>query len=169
MLYRNRMEHRDVAIAHRAGRVEDAPVLARMARDYIEDGLRWTWRTRRIQQAIRDRNTRVLVAEAPRTRGTEIAGFAIMRFEDENAHLSLLAVHPFYRRRRIARALLKRLETAAHTAGIGEIRLEVRTGNEAALEFYRHLGYRAVVRLPGYYGGRESAFRMARALAVRVD
>lgn len=166
MLYRNRMERRDVPIAHRAGRVEDAPTLARMARDYIEDGLRWTWRPRRIQQAIRDRNTRVLVAEAPRGWGTEIAGFAIMRFEDVNAHLSLLAVHPFYRRRRIARDLLERLETTARTAGIGEIRLEVRTGNDVALEFYRQLGYRAVLRLPGYYGGRESAFRMARALTV---
>ena len=166
MLYRNRMKHPDVPITHRAGRVADAPTLARMARDYIEDGLRWTWRPRRIQRAVLDRNTTVLVAEAPRGWGTEIAGFAIMRFEVENAHLSLLAVHPFYRRRRIARDLLERLETSARATGVDEIRLEVRTGNEAALEFYRQLGYRATTRLPGYYGGRESAFRMARVLTA---
>ena len=166
MLYRNRMEHRDVPITHRAGRVADAPIIARMARDHVEDGLRWTWRPRRIQRSLLDRNTKVLVAEAQQGRGTEIAGFAIMRFEAEEAHLSLLAVHPFYRRRRIARNLLKRLEASARAAGLGEVRLEVRTGNEAALEFYRRLGYRAVLRLPGYYGGRESAFRMARVLTV---
>ena len=169
MLYRNRMEHRDVPIAHRAGRAADAPILARMARDYIEDGLRWTWRPRRIQRAIRDRNTAVLVAEAPQGWGTEIAGFAIMRFEGEIAHLSLLAVHPTYRRRRIARDLLRRLERSARVAGVGEVQLEVRTGNDAALEFYRRLGYRAVLRLPGYYGGRESAFRMARVLSVAAE
>ena len=169
MLYRNRMEHRDVPIAHRAGRVADAPILARMARDYVEDGLRWTWRPRRIQRAIRDRNTTVLVAEAPRGWGTEVAGFAIMRFEAGNAHLSLLAVHPFHRRRRVARGLLERLETSARTAGIGEIRLEVRTSNDAALGFYRRLGYRTVLRLHGYYGGRESAFRMARVLTAGVE
>lgn len=77
---------------------------------------------------------------ASRGRGTESAGFAIMRFEDENAHSSLLAVHPFCRRRRIARDFLKRLEAAARTEGVGEIRHEVRAGNDAALEFYRQLG-----------------------------
>lgn len=106
---------------------------------------------------------------ASRGWGTESAGFAVMRFEDENAHLSLLAVHPFYRRRRIARDPLKRLETAARTAGVGEIRLEVCTGDEAALEFCRRLGYREVLRLPGYCDGYESAFRMARARTVGAE
>ena len=57
-------------------------------------------------------------------------------------------MHPLYRRRRIARDLLLRLESAARTAGIGEVRLEVRTGNEAALDFYRRHGYRTVVGSP---------------------
>ncbi len=168
MLYRNRMERQEVPITHRAGRTADAPVIARMARDYVENGLRWTWRPRRIQRALFDRTTTVLVAETPRGPGTEIAGFAIMRFEIVEAHLSLLAVRPSYRRRRIARNLLERLETSARMAGIGEIQLEVRTGNGDALEFYRQLGYREVLRLPGYYGGRESAFRMARDLTAEM-
>ena len=166
MLYRNRMERLEVPITHRAGRVADAPIIARMARDYIEDGLRWTWRPRRIQRVLLDRNTTVLVAETPRGPGTEIAGFAIMRFGIEEAHLSLLAVRPPYRRRRIARNLLERLERSARGVGIGEVQLEVRTGNDAALDFYRRLGYREVLRLPGYYGGRESALRMARDLTA---
>ena len=164
MFYRNRMNPRDAPITHRAGRNTDAPILARMARDYIEDGLRWTWRPRRIQRVLLDPETRVLVAETPWGPGTEIAGFAIMRFETDRAHLSLLAVHPFYRRRRIARNLLEWLEIQARRAGALEIRLEVRTGNLAARQLYGRLGYRELACLPGYYGGRESALRMARAL-----
>ena len=166
MLYRNRMERLEAPITHRAGRVADAPIIARMARDYVEDGLRWTWRPRRIQRVLLDRNTTVLVAETPRGPGMEIAGFAIMRFEIEEAHLSLLAVRPAWRRRRIARNLLERLERSARMEGIGEVQLEVRTGNDAALDFYRRLGYREVRRLPGYYGGHESALRMARDLTA---
>jgi len=166
MHYRNRMEPREVPITLRAGQVSDATTIARMARDHVEDGLRWTWRPRRIRRALLDRNTMALVADAAGGWSTEIAGFAIMRLEDERAHLSLLAVDPVYRRRRIAHRLLLRLETAAREKGIGELRLEVRTGNEAALEFYRQYGYRTIERLPGYYGGRESAFRMARTLTA---
>ena len=164
MLYRNRMMYRNVPITQRAGRKTDAPTMARMARDYVEDGLRWTWRPRRIQRLLLDPEATVLVAETPRGPGAEIAGFAIMRFGIENAHLSLLAVHPYYRRLRIARNLLERLQDIARQSGFGEIRLEVRTGNHAARQFYRELGYRELSCLPGYYGGRESALRMTREL-----
>ena len=164
MVYRNRMKRVDVPITHRPGRTTDAPIIARMARSYIEDGLPWTWRARRILRAVVDPETMVLVAETPRGPGAEIAGFAIMRFGDEEAHLSLLAVHPAYRRRSIAQNLLEWLEASARTAGIQEIRLEVRIGNHAARQLYRGLGYREILHLPGYYDGRESACRMARNL-----
>ena len=164
MLYRNRMKCRDVPISHRAGRKTDAPVIARMARDYVEDGLRWTWKPRRVQRLLLDPEATVLVAETPSGPGAEIAGFAIMRFGIERAHLSLLAVHPLYRRRHVARNLLHRLEKSARAAGFGEVRLEVRTGNHAARRFYRQHGYCELTCLPGYYGGRESALRMGRKL-----
>ena len=164
MVYRNRMKGREVPITHRAGRKADATVIARMARDYVEDGLRWTWKPRRIQRLLLDPEATVVVAETPSATGAEIVGVAIMRFGIERAHLSLLAVHPVYRRRRIARNLVQRLETLAHRAGFREIRLEVRTGNHAAQELYRRLGYRELVCIPGYYGGRESALRMVRDL-----
>ena len=166
MLYRTRMKGHDVPITLRAGRKTDASIIARMARDYVENGLRWTWKPRRVQRLLLDPEATVLVAETPRGPGSEIAGFAIMRFGLERAHLSLLAVHPVYRRQYIARNLLNRLEASAHESGFSEIRLEVRTGNHAARRFYRQLGYRELTCLPGYYGGRESALRMARELTV---
>ena len=164
MVYRNRMKRVDVPITHRPGRAPDAPALARMARDYVEDGLPWTWRERRILRAIHDPETMVLIAEAPRGSGAEVTGYAIMRFGDETAHLSLLAVRPAYRRRGIARGLLEWLEASARTAGVREVGLEVRADNHAARRLYRGLGYREVAHLPGYYDGREAAYRMTARL-----
>jgi ribosomal protein S18 acetylase RimI-like enzyme len=41
----------------------------------------------------------------------------------------------------------------------------VRAGNEGAQLFYQRMGYRTLVRLPGYYQGVEAALRMGRDLS----
>jgi hypothetical protein len=43
----------------------------------------------------------------------------------------------------------------------------VRTGNEGAQLFYKRMGYRPLVHLPGYYQGIEAALRMGRDLSRR--
>jgi len=48
---------------------------------------------------------------------SKIAGFAIMRYGDDDAHLDLLAVAPPYRRAGIGRRLLEWLEKCAVVAG----------------------------------------------------
>ena len=93
-----------------------------------------------------------------------LEGFAIMKFHDEDAHLFLLAVEPKSRRVGIGRALVQWLEKSCLTAGIKNIRLEVRDSNTAAIAFYEHLGYRLVKQVAGYYDKRESAVVMARSL-----
>src|SRR5512146_2361325 len=80
----------------------DAPEIARLARDLIEVGLGWGYRPQRIIELIRDTETITLVARA---RGRP-AGFAVMRFGDERAHLILLAVAPAHQRRGIARRMI---------------------------------------------------------------
>jgi ribosomal-protein-alanine N-acetyltransferase len=94
-----------------------------------------------------------------------IAGFAIMRYGGDTAHLDLLAVAPPYRRRGIGRQLLEWLEKCAVVAGLSSIALEVRANNDGSQLFYRGLGYRALVELPGYYQGIEAALRMERDLS----
>lgn len=91
-----------------------------------------------------------------------IAGFAIMRYADDVAHLNLLAVDSPHRRRGVARQLMTWLEETAFTAGTFIIGLELRATNQAAYAFYEALGYRELGRVPGYYQGVESAIRMAR-------
>ena len=93
-----------------------------------------------------------------------MAGFGSMRYDDDTAHLYLLAVDPRYRRKGVGEALLNWLEVSALTAGIGIITLECRATNQQALSFYRQAGYRELARLSGYYLGREDAIRLGRDL-----
>jgi ribosomal-protein-alanine N-acetyltransferase len=143
-------------------RLSDAARLAAMSRALIEAGLRPKWDARRIGWHVSDAESVVLTARSERA----IAGFAVMRFGDDTAHLNLLAVDPAYRRRGIARRLLTWLEESALTAGTWLIGLELRAGNLAAQEFYRALGYRETARVPGYYQGIEAALRMERDVRV---
>lgn len=138
----------------------DALRIARMSRDQIERGLGWSWTTQRVLRSIFDAETNVVVA----LEAGKLAGFAIMKYHDDEAHLLLLAVQPGSRRKGIGAALLAWLEQAALTAGVGQVWLEARFGNAAARAFYRQLGYREIQVLPGYYQGREACVRIARDL-----
>jgi ribosomal-protein-alanine N-acetyltransferase len=138
----------------------DATVLAGMSRDLIEAGLEWRYRTQSLRQLIAHAETVTLVAR----HGETVAGFGIMKYGDERAHLVLLAVRPDVRRRGIARRLVEWLVASAATAGVATIHVELRAGNAGAYALYRTLGFEETLRVPGYYAGRETAIRMLRLL-----
>ena len=141
---------------------EDALRIAEMSRDYIELGLGWSWTRERILRNLRHRDTNAIVAVRDGAR----AGFGIMKYGDEEAHLMLLAIDPGHRRCGIGRELVDWLERSAQVAGVGRITLEARASNEAARAFYRRLGYAQSQVLPGYYGGRETSVRMTKAFGL---
>ena len=141
-------------------RTADVVAIAGMSRDLVEDGLRWSWTPSRIASSVRRRDALVVVARA----GERIAGFAIMRYGDDDAHLDLLAVGHDHRRRGLGRRLMEWLEKPALVAGISAVFLEVRDSNHGAQAFYECLGYREIARIAGYYQRRESAVRMGREL-----
>lgn len=143
-------------------RVADAARLAAMSHELIESGLRPAWGAQRIGWYVRHAESVVLTARSDRT----IAGFAIMRYGEEAAHLNLLAVDPAHRRRGIARRLVTWLEETALTAGTFLIGLELRARNREAQDFYRALGYHEAGHVPGYYQGIEAAIRMERDVRV---
>jgi ribosomal-protein-alanine N-acetyltransferase len=138
----------------------DAAMLASMSRDLIEAGLGWRYRAQSVRELIDDPETVTLVAR----NGESLAGFGIMKFGDERAHLVLLAVRPAYQRRGIARRIIHWLVESAVTAGMASIHVELRARNTAAYTFYRAIGFAETLRLPGYYSGRETAIRMLRLL-----
>jgi ribosomal-protein-alanine N-acetyltransferase len=152
------MPDRPHAYRLQPARAGDAARLAAMSEALIEQGLKPAWGTARIRWHVRDADSVVLTARL----GATIAGFAIMRYGEDVAHLNLLAVAPAHRRRGVARALLQWLEETALTAGAFTIGLELREGNAAARAFYRALEYRELGQIPGYYQGVESAIRMGR-------
>lgn len=140
--------------------LHDAHRIAAMSRDYVEQGLGWRWRVARVQSAIRDAGTNVIVARAQ----NQLAGFAIMEYKRDEAHLVLLAVEPSQRRIGIASNLIAWLESSAVTAGIGIIHLEVRRHNLAARALYRKLGYNEVRVMHGWYRGVEDGVWLAKDL-----
>lgn len=148
----------------RLARTEDARLLARMSKDYIEQGLTWRWRPELIRRKIRAPETTVLVAELDVGGVKFVGGFAVMDFELgndlEKAQLTLLAVHPNIRRRHIGSQLLRWLHKSARVAGCEHIALQVRADNFTARRFYQKFGYQEEALIPGYYEGKKAAYLM---------
>ena len=96
------------AITIRPAEPRDAQAISAMSRDFIESGLGWKYDAARVLRAMRDKETLAVVAcEGGKGQakgalagavGSAVAGFAIMEFGDERAHLVLLAVRPSHRR-----------------------------------------------------------------------
>ena len=139
----------------------DAHPIAQLSRDAIEYGLPWRWTPRRVARSIRDSATNVVVAR----QAGHFLGFGIMKYEDDTAHLLLLAVQPAHRRKGVANALWTWLEETVRVAGIATVQLETRMRNAEALSFYRRLGFDTVGMNPGYYDGVEDAMRMVKRIA----
>lgn len=138
----------------------DVRRIAEMSRDMIEQGLGWRWTPKRVLENVQDRETNVVVAYDHHC----LAGFGIMKYSIEEAHLMLLAVSGSCRRKGLGSALVSWLEVSALTAGIGCIYLEARQINNGARHFYRKLGYREIRTIHGYYLGREDAVQIAKDL-----
>jgi ribosomal-protein-alanine N-acetyltransferase len=145
----------------------DVVPIALMSRRLVESGLpSWSWTPQRVARQLRNRESLALTARA----GDELAGFAIMTFGDEVAHLALFAVEPAWRRQGIGSRMVRWLEETAVVAGTFRVQLELRAANRPAQLFYRSLGYRERGRLIGYYEQLEDAIRMVRDLrVVRLD
>ena len=141
----------------------DARPIALMSRELIEAGLPWSWTPERVARNLRQRDTLVLAARD----SDSLAGFAIMHFGEERAHLSLLAVRPDYQRRGVGRGMLQWLTDSALTAGIASIRLELRENNAGARRFYLEQSFAETLRLPRYYSGVETAVRMLRDIRMK--
>ncbi|HXA34732.1 MAG TPA: GNAT family N-acetyltransferase [Steroidobacteraceae bacterium] len=142
-------------------RITDAREIAEMSRDFIEQGLTWSWTPARVQHSISGPESSVVVARRER----QIAAFAIMHFGDDVAHLNLLAVAPEHRRQGLGRQLMSWLTATAVEAGVFRINLELRKRNDPARIFYERLGFDQLGVVQGYYQGREAALRMSRHLA----
>ncbi len=150
----------DESLILRAAHVSDAGTIASMSRLLVEHGLVWRWTPARVRRSIKDKDTMVLVASIDGA----LSGFAIMKFRDEESHLFLLAVASRLQRSGIGATLLAWLEKSCRTAGIQNIRVELRAANKRARKFYEQAGFRCSGQVAGYYDNREAAVVMVKSL-----
>jgi ribosomal-protein-alanine N-acetyltransferase len=69
----------------------------------------------------------------------------------EEAHITIVAVHPHYQQQGLGQAMLVALLTAAHQRGLERATLEVRVSNAAAITLYQKFGFREAGRRKRYY------------------
>jgi ribosomal-protein-alanine N-acetyltransferase len=93
-----------------------------------------------------------------------LVGLASARLLVDEAHVVRLAVDAAWRRRGIGRTLLEGLTAWALDIGADALVLEVRVGNEAALELYAEAGMTIEGRRPHYYPDGEDALLLRRSL-----
>jgi len=87
----------------------------------------------------------------------QIVGYMIF---DQTGHVYSTAVRPSHRRKGFGR----RLFLHASAQSFGKLWLEVRSQNERAIGFYRHIGMRIVGRIQGYYHGDDALIMILEGL-----
>jgi [ribosomal protein S18]-alanine N-acetyltransferase len=83
--------------------------------------------------------------------GRQLVGYLCLWEIGHETHITNLAVHPSFRRRGMARALLRRTIEEARRNGIELVFLEVRPTNVEAVMLYESFGFRVIGRRKGYY------------------
>ena len=93
-----------------------------------------------------------------------LAGYYLLMYAVDEAHLLDVAVAGARQRQGLGRHLLDRIAARAREQGMSSVLREVRPSTERALEVYRRYGYAEIGRRKGYYpagpGGREDAIVM---------
>ena len=90
-----------------------------------------------------------------------VVGYIIFWIKDEGlGHIIALAVDKKYRRQHIATRLLMMAVTVFKNCDIHRITLEVKSHNEAAVEFYKKFGFKIDRKVPKYYEDGSDAFVM---------
>ncbi|KAM3096473.1 ribosomal protein S18-alanine N-acetyltransferase [Phormidesmis sp. 146-35] len=69
----------------------------------------------------------------------------------DEAHITIVAVHPDYRHQGLGQTLLLALLESAYQRGLERSTLEVRISNQSAIDLYQKFGFKVAGRRKGYY------------------
>ncbi len=106
------------------------------------------WSKRLFLDELANPNSHIVLA---RDDTDTVLGFACFWVVADETHILNIAVHPRFRRQGIAKRLLNHVLESAKNKGISYFALEVRNQNQAAIEFYKGFGFKAVGVRKGYY------------------
>lgn len=107
-------------------------------------------RTMFLSELANTTTSRLLVARMDDDR-QPLAGYVVYQVVVDEMHIVLVAVHPRWRRRGIARRLLQQAMQQARQEACQKATLEVRTSNTGAQLLYFQLGFAPVGTRPKYY------------------
>jgi [ribosomal protein S18]-alanine N-acetyltransferase len=85
----------------------------------------------------------------PETNG--LIGFGCFWAILDEAHITLLGIHPRYQRQGLGKLLLSALLDKARTIEMARATLEVRASNQGAIDLYEKYGFQTVGRRKKYY------------------
>lgn len=74
--------------------------------------------------------------------GGEVVATVMAGYEGHRGWINYLAVHPGHRRAGIGRRMMEEAERSLRAAGCPKINLQVRSGNAAAIDFYKRIGFK---------------------------
>lgn len=89
--------------------------------------------------------------QTPQNTSSSLLGLACVWAIADEAHITILAVHPDYRHQGLGQLLLQTLLTLAQRRSLKWATLEVRISNEAAIALYKKFGFESVGQRKRYY------------------
>jgi ribosomal-protein-alanine N-acetyltransferase len=121
-------------------------------------------------ELIENQSSSCWVVEAPSAQGepgsAQVIAMCVVWLVVDEAHIATIAVHPQYRGQGIGKLLLDHILQDAVRRGLLSALLEVRAGNQVAIQMYRQFGFEEVGRRPRYYqDNHEDAVLMTLELA----
>ncbi len=91
-------------------------------------------------------------------------GFIAGSKYEKEARILMLAVKKEYRRQGIGSSLLHKFLALCKGEGVISVRLEVRTTNHLAIDFYKKFGFNIISFIPNYYTNGDAAYVMWRMI-----
>ncbi|MBR2706068.1 MAG: ribosomal protein S18-alanine N-acetyltransferase [Mogibacterium sp.] len=143
----------------RQAKLYDVPAISRIEQESFDS----PWSADEITKDVMSKDGSIYVAVIESD--GEKAGYAEMRTVAGEAQIYNIVIDRTFRGKGLGEMLLRHLIDKAKETGCSLVTLEVRGGNEAAMELYHKLGFKEVGRRKGYYiKGGEDAVLMDLAL-----
>lgn len=109
------------------------------------------WTRSGYERELASPNSDLLVLQPSAQTHPPILGLGCVWEILEEAHITILAVHPAYQRQGLGKALLYFLLVSAWRRKLEWATLEVRASNQPAIELYQQFGFESVGCRRGYY------------------
>ncbi len=130
-------------------RLEDVPRVHEI--DRLSFSLPWPERSYRFEIQENEHSSPWVIDAIQPDGSAHIAAMMVNWIIIDEVHIATIAVHPDYRRKKLAQRLLARGLLAAYALGARTAFLEVRRGNLAAQAMYAAFGFDSVGVRPRYY------------------